>query len=51
MKKKPKPILGRDPTCGRTLARAGPHLSFKNKLKDRKSKLAKNEKRKLLEDS
>lgn len=49
MKSKPKKTLGRDPTWGRTLSRNGPHLSFKNKLKNRKSKLARKEKRKQLD--
>lgn len=36
-----KMIIGRDPFCGKTQGRAGPHLTWKNKIKDRKSKIGK----------
>ena len=43
-------MVGRDPTCGRTQGKSGPHLTWKDKLKNRNSKLARKHKRKELNE-
>lgn len=49
-KKRKKILIARDPTYGKTQGRAGPHLTKKDKLRNRKSKDAKRKLRKELND-
>jgi len=50
MKKSDKVKLGRDPSCGRVCFKTGAIRTLKDKLRNRKSKQARNELRKQLSE-